>query len=169
MIHKLFGINMTLYILTDWAGLVPVAVVLIWGTVGLVQLIKRRSLMKVEVDILILGVYYIVVVALYVVFEMIPINYRPVLIDGIRETSYPSSTTLLVLSVMPTLAFQADRRLESKPVSRGVGIFSGLFSVFMVVGRLLSGVHWLSDIIGAALLSSGLVLMYRFISNLEVQ
>ena len=83
------------------------------------------------------------------------------LIDGIRETSYPSSTTLLVLSVMPTLAFQADRQLESEQIRRGVGIFSGLFSAFMVVGRSLSGVHWLTDIVGAVLLSGGLFCMYQ--------
>lgn len=42
---------------------------------------------------------------------MIPVNYRPVLIEGRLEASYPSSTTLLVVSVMPTLMFQAYRRV----------------------------------------------------------
>ena len=103
--HSLTGVNMTLYNITDWAGLVPVFICMLFGFFGLVQLIKRKSLFKVDFDIIALGFYYVIVIAGYLIFEMIPINYRPILINGFIEASYPSSTTLLVLSVMPTLAF----------------------------------------------------------------
>jgi undecaprenyl-diphosphatase len=96
--HQLTGVHMSLYVITDWLGLVPVAVGMMFAAVGLVQLIKRRRLLKVDNDILLLGIYYIVVIAGYLIFEMIPINYRPVLINGFMEASYPSSTTLLVIS-----------------------------------------------------------------------
>ena len=159
--HKLTGVHMWLYTITDWLGLVPIVVCICFGILGLVQLIRRKSLMKVDADILLLGVYYILVILGYLIFEMIPINYRPILIDGAMEASYPSSTTLLVLSVMPTLWFQAERRI-GKPSVRNVLIaFSVLFSAFMVIGRLTAGVHWLTDIIGAVLLSAGLYLLYR--------
>lgn len=159
--HDWTGVHMPLYVVTDWLGLVPLFVCLWFFGIGVTQWIRRKSLFQVDLDIIFLGIYYALVISAYLVFETIPINYRPVLIDGIRETSYPSSTTLLVLSVMPTLAFQADRRLESEPIRRGVGIFSSLFSAFMVVGRSLSGVHWLTDIVGAVLLSGGLFCMYQ--------
>lgn len=110
--HKFTGVYMEIYVLTDWLGLVPVFVCSLFGGIGFVQLIKGRSLFRVDYDILILGVYYIVVIAGYLVFEMFPINYRPILIEGVMEASYPSSTTLLVLSVMPTLIFQANRRIK---------------------------------------------------------
>ena len=159
--HKLTGVHMWLYTITDWLGLVPIVVCICFGILGLVQLIRRKSLMKVDADILLLGVYYILVILGYLIFEMIPINYRPILIDGAMEASYPSSTTLLVLSVMPTLWFQTERRI-GKPSVRNVLIaFSVLFSAFMVIGRLTAGVHWLTDIIGAILLSAGLYLLYR--------
>ena len=128
---------------------------------GLKQLIQRKSLLKVDADILLLGAYYILVILGYLIFEMIPINYRPILIDGVMEASYPSSTTLLVLSVMPTLWFQTERRTEKPSARRAVIVFVVLFSTFMVIGRLTAGVHWLTDIIGAALLSAGLYLIYR--------
>ena len=112
-------------------------------------------------DILLLGLYYILVIAGYLVFEMIPINYRPVPIDGVMEASYPSSTTLLVLSVMPTLVFQVSRRAEGRSAARCTAVLAGLFSVFMVIGRLVSGVHWLTDILGSVFLSAGLYLLYR--------
>ncbi len=92
---------------------------------------------------------------------MVPINYRPVLINGILEASYPSSTTLLVLSVMPTLMFQVSRRTENTLIRKINAIFVILFSAFMVIGRLTSGVHWATDIMGSVVLSSGLYLLYR--------
>ena len=159
--HQLTGVHWTLYTVTDWLGLVSIAVCLCFGCLGLCQLIKRRSLFKVDADILLLGGYYILVIFGYLFFEMVPINYRPVLIDGFLEASYPSSTTLLVLSVMPTLMFQIKRRSRSKTIKNVVISLVLLFSVFMVIGRLISGVHWATDIIGSVLLSFGLFKLYQ--------
>ncbi len=92
---------------------------------------------------------------------MVPINYRPILINGVLEASYPSSTTLLVLSVMPTLKFQIERRNEKPSVRKVITVFVIAFSMFMVIGRLTAGVHWATDIIGAVLLSFGLFRLYQ--------
>ena len=159
--HKTTGVHMWVYTITDWLGLVPIFICMIFGVVGLVQLIKRRSLLKVDKDIILLGIYYILVIFGYLIFEMIPINYRPILIEGRMEASYPSSTTLLVMSVMPTLAFQVHRRIRNTKVKYGIYAFTVLFTAFMVVGRTVAGVHWLTDIAGSVLLSSGLYLIYH--------
>ena len=159
--HQLTGVHMAIYTVTDWLGLVPILICLCFGAIGLIQLIQRRSLKKVDPDLLLLGVYYILVILAYLIFEMIPINYRPVLIDGALEASYPSSTTLLVLSVLPTLVFQVNRRVSNAAVRAVACGFAVLFSAFMVVGRLVCGVHWLTDIAGAVFLSAGLYLIYR--------
>ena len=159
--HHLTGVHMTLYTITDWLGLVPIAVCMGFGTVGFLQLIRRKSLLRVDPDIVLLGFYYILVILAYLIFEMVPINYRPILITGALEASYPSSTTLLVLSVMPTMLFQIDRRTAPSLVRNGTGIVVIAFSAFMVIGRLIAGVHWATDIIGAFFLSMGLFLLYR--------
>lgn len=164
--HSLTGVNFTLYNITDWSGLVPIFICMIFAMLGLVQLIKRRSLIKVDLDIIILGVYYIIVIFGYLIFEMFPINYRPILINGFIETSYPSSTTLLVLSVMPTLVFQANRRIKNPTIIKVITILSAIFSLFMVIGRLISGVHWFTDIIGSIFLSFGLFYLYKGIALL---
>ena len=158
--HQLTGEHEGIYRITDWLGLVPIAICAFFGVLGLVQLIRRKSLLKVDADILLLGVFYIVVILAYLIFEKIVINYRPTLFDGM-ESSYPSSTTLLVLSVMPTVVFQANRRMKDGALKKAVIILSVLFAAFMVIGRLVSGVHWLTDIIGSVLLSAGLYLVYR--------
>ena len=160
--HRTAGVHMALYSITDWLGLIPILVCVGFGALGAAQLLRRRRLRSVDADILLLGAYYILVIAAYLFFEMVPVNYRPVLIDGALEASSPSSTTLLVLSVMPTLAFQARRRCAKPLAARAVAVFARLFSAFMVLGRLVSGVHWATDIIGAILLSFGLFRLYRF-------
>ena len=159
--HKLTGVHMTIYTITDWLGLIPLFVCMIFGVIGMVQLIKRRSLFKVDYDIIFLGMYYIIVIFSYLVFEMIPINYRPILIEGFMEASYPSSTTLLVLSVMPTLIFQVNLRLKNVSLKKMICILTSIFSAFMVIGRLVSGVHWFTDIVGSVLLSAGLFCIYK--------
>lgn len=159
--HQMTGVHMTLYTVTDWLGLVPVFICMGFGCLGLSQWIRRKNMLRVDLDILLLGVYYILVIFGYLFFEMVPVNYRPVLIDGILEASYPSSTTLLVLSVMPTLTLQMNRRCQSPKLRRAANAFAVLFSAFMVFGRLIAGVHWATDIVGSVMLSGGLFNLYR--------
>ncbi len=157
------GVHMLIYYITDWLSLIPLGVCLFFGVIGLIQLVKRKNIFKVDYDILVLGVYYIFVIAIYILFEIIPINYRPILINGIKEVSYPSSTTLLVLTVMLSLSFQIKRRMPNNKLKKLALIVNGLFCVFMVGGRAVSGVHWLSDIIGSLMLSFGLYYLYKTI------
>lgn len=159
--HEKIGTNMYLYNITDWLGLVPIGVALGFAILGLIQLIKRKSILKVDRSILALGVFYIIVIAVYLFFEIVVINYRPVLIEGCLEASYPSSTTMLVTCVMPSAAMQAKERIKSNALRKGVIIVIIAFIAFMVVGRLLSGVHWITDIIGGALFSLGVVMAYK--------
>ncbi|MEE1038489.1 MAG: phosphatase PAP2 family protein [Eubacterium sp.] len=159
--HDLTGVHMELYTLTDWLGIVPVAVCLIFGTFGFSQMIGRKSLFKVDKDIILLGIYYVIVIMGYLIFEIIPINYRPIAINGIIEVSYPSSTTLLVLSVMPTMIFQTNLRLKNSFMKGAIQGCVILFMTFMVTGRLISGVHWFTDIVGGVFLSAGLFHIYK--------
>lgn len=159
--HGLTGVHLWIYSLTDMLELLAIAVCAGFGLLGLSQWIRRKSLKKVDPDLILLGIYYILVILGFLLFEKIHINYRPVLIDGKMEGSYPSSTTLLVLSVMPTLIFQVNRRVQNPAVRKAVRIFSVLFAAVVAGGRLISGVHWLTDIIGAVLLSAGLYMIYR--------
>ena len=159
--HKMTGVHLWLYEVTDWLGLVAIVFVLGFGVLGLIQLIRRRNLFKVDSDIIILGVFYILVISGYVVFEEFAINYRPVIIEGRLESSYPSSTTLLILCVMPTAILQLKNRIKSVVVKNIIVLVVSVFTLFMVIGRTISGVHWLTDIIGGILLSISLVMLYR--------
>ena len=166
-VHELTGVHMTVYHITDWLGLVPIATAFGFAILGLVQWIGRRKLARVDYSLFVLGGFYLVVMAVYLLFEYIVINYRPVLIHGFLETSYPSSTTLLVLCVMPTALMQLNSRIRRYWLRRCVALLIIAFIVFMVAGRLISGVHWITDIIGGMLLSAGLVTAYQFTIKLK--
>jgi undecaprenyl-diphosphatase len=166
-VHDLTGVHMPLYTVTDWLGLVPFVFVLGFAVLGLVQWIKRKSILKVDGSILALGGFYVAVMAAYVFFEIFVVNYRPVLIEGVLEASYPSSTTMLVMCVMPTAGMQFHRRIKNRALRHVVSFTLIAFAAFMVIGRLISGVHWFTDIIGGTLLSTGLVMLYHAVMDLN--
>lgn len=167
-IHDLTGVHMLLYTVTDWLSLVPLGFVIGFAVMGLIQWVKRKHILNVDHSVLSLGGFYILVMAVYLLFEVVVINYRPVLIDGHLEASYPSSTTMLVVCVMSTSAIQINARIKNNAVKRIVSVAITVFVLFMVTGRLVSGVHWFSDIVGGVLLSLGLVLLYRFVANFKI-
>ena len=165
--HRWTGVHWTLYTITDWLGLVPIGVAFGFAVLGLMQLVRWRKLIKVDYSILVLGGFYIVVAAAYLLFEEVVVNYRPVMINGFLEASYPSSTTMLALCVLPTAMMQFKGRIRSNSARRGILCTLAALAGFMVVGRLISGVHWLSDIVGGVLLSAGLVAFYTFLVSME--
>lgn len=159
-VHNLTGVHLYLYTLTDWLSLVPLACIMGFGLLGLIQWVKRKGLGHVDFDLLALGGFYIVVMAVYLFFEVVVVNYRPVLLQGILEPSYPSSTTMLVMCVMPTVMMQISLRMKTGALKTVVLFGMVCFTAFVVIARLISGVHWVTDIIGGGLLSGGLVLIY---------
>lgn len=166
-VKNLIGAHMVLYTVTDWLGLVPLAFMFGFAILGLWQWIKRKNFLKVDYNIFVLGGFYLTVIAVYFFFEEFVVNYRPILICGVLEASYPSSTTMLVMCVIPTAIMQLRSRIQSKGLSACVVLIMTIFLLFMIIGRLLSGVHWFSDIVGGALLSIGLVMLYRFACGLQ--
>ena len=158
--HALTGVHLWLYDLTDLLSVIPLGLCAAFGILGLTQWVRRKKLRRVDRDLLLLGRFYLAVAAFFVAFECFPVNFRPVLIEGQPEASYPSSTTLLAMCVLPTAWMQLRRRIRHRGLLRlAAGVIWGL-TALLVVGRIFSGVHWLTDILGGGLLSAGLVTLY---------
>ena len=164
-VHNFFGVNMRLYYISDWAGVVAICIALGFAILGLVQWVKRKHICKVDSSILVLGVFYILIFGAYVFFELRVINRRPVLIHGILEASYPSSTTMLAMCVLPTAMMQFNRFIKNAIIRNAINTTCGLVTGFMVIGRLLSGVHWFTDIFGGMLFSIAMILLYCSANN----
>ena len=166
-VHNALGVNMSLYVITDWLGLIPIGCMLAFAVLGIIQWIKRKKLSQVDYSLFVIGGFYIVVLLVYVLFEFVVINRRPVLIEGVLEASYPSSTTVLVMCVMPTAIMQLNSRIKNIKLKKSLTIVISAFIAFMVIGRLVSGVHWFSDIVGGLLISIGLVTLYDYFIKIK--
>lgn len=162
LFHEFIGNHISLYIITDWLSVIPLGFILAFSCLGLMQWIKRKHILKIDHSLLALGCFYIVVISLYLTFELFVVNFRPVLINGRLEASYPSSTTILVLCIIPTTVMQCNCRIKHTALQHIIALALILFAIFMVISRLISGVHWLSDIIGGCLLSAGLDSLYFY-------
>ena len=157
LIFKSIGINMVWYHITDWLGLVPIFIAIVYAIIGGIQLVKRKSLFKVDKEIIILGIFYIVVIAIYVLFEKVIINYRPILMNGYLEASYPSSHTLMTICLCGS-AIIINEKLFKNNFSKFINIISAIVILVTIIGRLISGVHWFTDIAGGIIISISLLM-----------
>ena len=162
-VFNLFGVNLFWYQLTDWLGIAAILSTYAFAVLGLYQLIRRRCLKNVDADIILLGLFYIAVISCYVIFERVIINYRPVLMDGELEASYPSSHIMIVVSLISASMIQLHKRIKKRALLRITDIISILIISVTVIGRFVSGVHWFTDITGGLLLSAALTVRLMFL------
>ena len=156
----LVGYNDTIYKITEVLGLVVFIIVAMYACIGLYQLIKRKSLFKIDKKIILLGCFYVVVLGLYVLFDKVAINYRPILMDGKLEPSFPSSHTMLAICVCASSLIVSKHFINRKYV-KAVNVFTIILMISVVLGRLFSGVHWFSDIIGGIIISLTLIMYFK--------
>ena len=149
------------YAVTKILGVIAILICVFFAANGVLQLVSGKSLKKVSPKLLVLAGLYVAVLVFYVVFNKIVINYRPVLeADGSLEASYPSSHAMLAVCVFISAIIQIMTGKGSEKFKKIVCVVLGVFTVIMVIGRLLSGVHWLTDIIGGVILSAALLMAY---------
>ena len=157
------GENGLWYEATEILGLIPIAFACGFALLGAAQAIKRKSILKVDPEILLLGAFYVLVGIAYLSFEIIEINYRPILIEGELEASYPSSHTILSCCIMITAIYMINKLMPRiKALIFAADAVCVLVTAVIVIGRLLSGVHWTTDIIAGLLLSGALISLYCF-------
>ena len=160
-VSEVFPYNDTYYLFSKYLGYLALGLCAAFGLLGVFQLITRKSLRKVDPELVLLGVFYVVVIAFYVMFMFVVVNYRPVLEDGALESSYPSSHTMLAVCVFISTVMYITKTGLSDGLKKIVKIVMIVLTVAMVYMRMASGVHWFTDIVGGVLLSVALLTMYK--------
>jgi undecaprenyl-diphosphatase len=162
-VFDLFGVNMLWYYITDWLGIAAILTAFAFAVTGLVQLINRRSLLKVDREILSLGGLYIIVIGLYLLFENVIVNYRPIIMpDNTHpEASFPSSHTMIVCVIMGSAVMLINNYIKNKALNRTLRVICFVIIGVTVIGRLIAGVHWFTDILGGILISVTLLSLYK--------
>ena len=161
--HKLIGYHESLYKITSILGIFLFIIVGIYALMGIIQLIKRKSLLKVDKEIIVLGAFYIVVALVFIFFEKVIINYRPVIIEGELEASYPSTHTLLTLCICISSIIINKLKYNNFKYRKYTNILTIILMLSILIGRILSGVHWISDIFGGITISLTLLTIYKTI------
>ncbi len=161
-VHEWTGVHFALYDVTQWLGYLAILVAAGFACFGFVQLIRRRSLKKVDREILALGVLYVVLACCYIFFEKVIINYRPLIMPGETrpEASFPSSHTMLACVIFESAALLVRRYVKGKTAETVLGLLCIVLSFVTVLLRLFSGVHWLTDIVAGVFLSAALLELY---------
>ena len=165
-IFNKIGVNMRWYIITDWLGIIPILMSMVYAIIGIKQLIKRKSINKVDTEIIILGIFYIVVISIYILFEKYIINYRPILMNGFLEASFPSSHTLMTVCLCGS-SIIINNKLFKNNFTKILNFLSLFIIIIMIIGRFISGVHWLTDIIGGMLISSFLLILFYSVVSIK--
>ncbi|MCR5848294.1 MAG: phosphatase PAP2 family protein [Lachnospiraceae bacterium] len=161
----IFTYNDFFYKLTKIIGLFSFMCVGAFAIIGLAELIKKKSLKKVDFSIYAMALIYIITAVLYVLFEILVINYRPILEDGELEASYPSSHTMLAVSIFGSACVYFAKKIENTALKMVLTSMCVVFAALMPVGRMISGVHWFTDIIGGVLLGCAIVSFYMALFN----
>ena len=163
--HNFLGYNDTFYKISKYLGYASFLIIGFYGLLGLKDLIKKKSVLKVNKDILILGAFYVIVLFVYFLFEKVVINYRPVLEKGVLEASYPSSHTILSICVCASSIIISTRLFKNKDYTKIFNICTFILMLGIIITRTLSGVHWLTDIVGGIIISSSLCFLFKFLKK----
>ena len=150
-----FSYNETIYKITEVLGYVALLIPVVYACIGLLQLIKRKSIKKIDKELFILAGFYAIVLIIYVAFDKIAINNRPVMLDGVWEPSYPSSHTLMSLFFCISAIILNNKLFKSNTKLINIGLL--ILSLSIVIGRYISGVHWFTDILGSIFIASTLL------------
>lgn len=157
--HKSIGVNMVWYKITYILGIIIILIAVSYALIGIIQLLKRKSIKKVDREIILLGIFYIVIAVIYVFFEKFIVNYRPILMEDVLSASYPSSHTLLAICICVS-SIMVNNKIFKNEFTNSFNVILFILLLVVVIGRFISGVHWASDIIGGMIISSSLLMSF---------
>ncbi len=156
--NKIFLVD---YYNESWDGfsdvILYISILFILGLIiyGIYQLYKRKSLFKVDKDIILTGFGFVFIIIIWFIFDkFIDINYRPIAVNGSAQTSFPSTHVMLAcFSLLATTRIILKR--NTNELKYNIITYGGvsILVILCSLGRILSKMHWTTDVLGAIFIS----------------
>lgn len=160
-IFDFFGTNKTFDRISDILLVVMLAIVAGFALSGLAQLIKRKKFKKVDSEIVSMIPSLLLLVAIYFLFDKVwVLNYRPILVNGVAEASFPSTHTLIAVTVLGMTMMSLPRYIKNRKQRILIDVLALIAMAAMAFLRVASGMHWMTDVLGGIVFGIDLVLVY---------
>lgn len=163
-----FSYNETLDKISDIFMIIGLLMMFIAFGVGLYQLIKRKGLKKVDFDIYLFGGEIVIMIIVWLLFEIFPISYRPLTILDL-ESSFPSTHVMIVATTYLSFSWMISKRYPKLWIKIVAYAFSTISIAITFAFRLVSGMHWFTDCLGGLLISLAMVSIFMISDSMKKQ
>lgn len=158
------GVNKTVDKVTDILIAVVLAVIVAFGVTGVVQWIKRKSFKKIDAELRWMILPIVLVALVWFIFEkLVILNYRPYLVDGVAEPSFPSTHTMIAAGAMIVTMIVLPKYIKKRWLRIVLDILAGILIFAIGFGRIYAGMHWTTDVLGGLIFGADIALVYGII------
>lgn len=149
------------YKISDIILLASIAAIVVFAILGLCQWVNRKSLKKVDKPLIAMFLPLIAISITYFVFDKFLIwNTRP---NGSGEPSFPSTHVMVVATIFLCIAIILPRYIRSKFAYILLDAMMLILLTLVCVGRVVSNMHWISDVIGGLIFAGIFATIYYLI------
>lgn len=133
-------------LMSDLIFYVTFIVVIYAFSIGLYQLIKKKSLYKVDKSIIIFGIALVIAIIVWLLFDkVIELNIRPThKIEGSFPSTHVMLATFFALSCHGFLCL----RDQDKLIKYSSLVLAIIIIVIVTITRVIAGVHYITDVCG---------------------
>lgn len=146
--------------ITDVILITALAILGVFAILGLTEWIRRKSLKKVDKQLLGMIPSLVLMAATYFIFDkLLVLNTRP---NGSGEPSFPSTHTMVATTIFLMTMLALPKYIKNKPLRIILDIVMLALIILVSIGRVAANMHWVSDVIGGlifAVIFAGLYLL----------
>lgn len=132
--------------ITDVIVASAIAVVVVFACLGLYQWVSRKSLKKVDPQLLWMPLPLAIMAVVYFIFEkLIVLNVRP---NGSGEPSFPSTHVMITATVFFITMLIIPKYVKQKSLRIILEVIMVIMIILICIGRVLANMHWPIDVVG---------------------
>lgn len=137
--------------ITDIILITAIAILGVFAILSLTEWVKRKSLKKVDKELLAMLPSLALMAITYFIFDKLFIlNTRP---NGSGEPSFPSTHTMVTATIFLMTMFALPKYIKNKSLRIILDVVMAILIVLVSIGRVAANMHWVSDVVGGLIFS----------------